>query len=29
MVFHEDIVLWGEGEADLSRQWVRYWTQVR
>ena len=27
MVFHLDIVLWGKGEVDLSKQWVRYWTQ--
>ena len=29
MVFHEDVVLWGPGEKELSEQWVRYWTQVR
>lgn len=29
LVFHLDIALWGLGEVELSKQWVRYWTQVR
>ncbi len=27
-VFHIDVVLWGKGEEPLSKQFVRYWTQV-
>jgi hypothetical protein len=27
MVFHLDVGLWGKGEKDLSKQFVRYWTQ--